>query len=86
MKNIAPGKHHVKIVKKKRRRNGNGFVRTLVYNGNINIPSRRKVNVKVEGRNRLSFRFFRKGGTYDGFKRRLGAKVYILVSTASHSV
>lgn len=60
LKNVSPGNHYVKIVKKKRNHNGyGGFVQTI-YEGRINIPSKRKVFVKVEGRNKLSFKFFRK--------------------------
>lgn len=58
--NIRPGRHYVEIVQKKRNRNGNGgFVRT-VYKGKINVPARKNVFVKVEGKNRLSFKFFKK--------------------------
>ena len=61
LKNITPGNHYVKIIKKKRQHNGHGiFVRSVVYEGNVNIPSRRNVHMKVDGRNRLSFKFFKK--------------------------
>lgn len=60
LRNIRPGRHYVEIVQKKRNRNGNGgFVRT-VYKGKITVPERRNVFVKVEGKNRLSFRFLKK--------------------------
>ncbi|MDB4533333.1 DUF4476 domain-containing protein [Vicingaceae bacterium] len=60
LKNVSPGGHFVKIVKRKKNNHGNGgFVQTI-YEGRINIPSKRKVFVKVEGRNRLSFKFFKK--------------------------
>ena len=60
LKNVRPGRHYVEIIKKKRNRHGNGFFVQTVYKGNINVPSRKKVMVKVEGKNRLSFKFFRK--------------------------
>ncbi|MBL4669106.1 MAG: DUF4476 domain-containing protein [Flavobacteriales bacterium] len=60
LKNVKPGSHYVKIVKKKKNHHGHGgFVQTI-YKGYINVPSKRKVFVKVEGRNRLSFKFFKK--------------------------
>jgi len=36
------------------------FFVTTIYKGRINIPSKRNVFVKVEGKNRLSFKFFEK--------------------------
>ncbi len=60
LKNVSPGDHFVKIVKRKKNHHGyGGFVKTI-YEGCINVPAKRKVFVKVEGRNRLSFKFFRK--------------------------
>lgn len=60
LKDVSPGEHFVKIVKRKKNHHGyGGFVQTI-YEGCINVPSKRKVFVKVEGRNRLSFKFFRK--------------------------
>lgn len=60
LKNVSPGSHFVKIIKKKKNRNGYGGFVQKIYEGRINIPSKRKVFVKVEGRNRLSFKFFKK--------------------------
>lgn len=60
LKNVSPGSHYVKIVKRVQNHSGHGgFVKTI-YEGRINIPSQRKVLVKVEGRNRLSFKFLKK--------------------------
>lgn len=60
LKNVRPGKHYVEIIKKERNRNGNGgFVKTI-YKGKINVPAQRNVFVKVEGKNRLSFKFLKK--------------------------
>ena len=74
LKNIRPGRHYVEIIKKKRNRNGNGFFVKTIYKGKINVPSKRKVFVKIEGKNRLSFKFFKKrnrnnghGGQYGNF-------------------
>jgi hypothetical protein len=64
LKNVSPGDHYVKIVKRKQNRSGHGgFVQTI-YEGRINIPSKRRVLVKVEGRNRLSFRFLKKANSH----------------------
>lgn len=60
LKNVRPGQHYVEIIKKKRNRHGNGFFVQTIYKGKINVPSKRKVFVKVEGKNRLSFKFFKK--------------------------
>jgi len=66
LNNVRPGRHYVEIVQKKRNRNGNGgFVRTI-YKGKINVPARKKVFVKVEGKNRLSFKFFTKRNRRNG--------------------
>ena len=60
LKDISPGDHFVKIVKRKKNHHGyGGFIQTI-YEGCINVPSKRKVFVKVQGRNRLSFKFFKK--------------------------
>lgn len=60
LKNIRPGQHYVEIKKKTRNQNGNGFFVKTLYRGKINVPARKKVFVKVEAKNRLSFRFFNK--------------------------
>lgn len=60
LKNIRPGQHYVEIKKKKPNRNGNGFFVKTLYKGKINIPARKKVFVRVEGKNQLRFRFFKK--------------------------
>jgi hypothetical protein len=66
LKNVSPGDHFVKIVKRNKNHNGyGGFVKTI-YEGCINVPSKRKVFVKVEGRNRLSFKFFKKPTHHNG--------------------
>ena len=66
LKNIAAGNHFVKIVK--RRENNHhyghghhksGFVETI-FQGNIKVPAKRSVVVRVEGKNRLNFKFFKK--------------------------
>ncbi|MBL4593692.1 MAG: DUF4476 domain-containing protein [Flavobacteriales bacterium] len=59
LKNVSPGSHYVKIIKKKRKLHGHGFFVKTVYQGYINIPSRRKVKMSVKG-NHLSFKFFKK--------------------------
>jgi hypothetical protein len=68
LKNIAPGNHFVKIVKKKRNHpnyghghghHNGGFVETI-FKGNIKVPAKRKVFVSVEGKNGLNFKFFKK--------------------------
>jgi hypothetical protein len=60
LRNVSPGDHYVKIVKRKSTQYGHGgFVKTI-YEGRINVPSNRKVFVKVEGRNRLNFKFLKK--------------------------
>jgi len=66
LKNVKPGSHYVKIVQKKRNRYGNGFFVKTIYNGRINVPSKRKVFVKIEGENRLSFKFLKKRNRYNG--------------------
>ena len=59
LRNVSPGDHYVKIVKSKSNHFGNGgFVKTI-YEGRINVPSNRKVFVRVEGRNQLNFKFLR---------------------------
>lgn len=64
LKNVRPGRHYVEIKKKKRNRYGNGFFVKTIYKGRINVPSKRKVFVKIEGKNRLSFKFFKKRKGY----------------------
>jgi hypothetical protein len=60
LQHISPGSHYVKIVKRKKNQYGHGgFVKTI-YEGRLNLPAKRKVVVKVEGRNRLSYKFFKK--------------------------
>ena len=77
LKNVKPGSHYVKIVKKKKNHHGHGgFVQTI-YKGYINVPSKRKVFVKVEGRNRLSFKFFKKKNNHH-HGNHYGARVIIM--------
>jgi hypothetical protein len=65
LKNVSPGAHFVKITKRKKNRYGTGgFVKTI-YEGRINVPAKRKVFVKVVGRNRLSFKIFKKPNRHD---------------------
>lgn len=66
LKNVRPGRHYVEIIKKERNRHGNGFFVQTVYKGNINVPSKRNVFVKVEGKNRLSFKFLKKQNRNNG--------------------
>jgi hypothetical protein len=64
--NVRPGRHYVEIIKKKRNRHGNGFFVKTIYKGRINVPSKRKVFVRVEGKNQLSFKFFKKRNRNNG--------------------
>jgi hypothetical protein len=67
LKNITPGNHFVKIVKKRRNnhhygRHGHqsgGFVE-IIFQGNIKVPAKKNVVVRVEGKNCLNFKFFKK--------------------------
>ena len=60
LKNIAPGSHYVKIIKKRKKHHGHGFFVKTIYQGYINIPSRKKVLMRVKGKNQLSFKFIKK--------------------------
>jgi len=66
LKNIRPGRHYVEIIKKQLNRHGNGFFVQTIYKGKINVPSKRKVFVKIEGKNRLSFKFLKKRNRNNG--------------------
>lgn len=72
LKNIQPGNHYVKIVKRsknhhygrKNSRQYGGFVETI-FQGNIRVPAKKNVFVSVEGKNCLNFKFFKKNNHHN---------------------
>jgi len=72
LKNVRPGRHYIEIIKKKRNRHGNGFFVKTIYKGRITVPSKRKVFVNIEGKNRLSFKFFNKRNRNNGHGEHYG--------------
>jgi hypothetical protein len=61
LQNIAPGKHHIKVLLNKYNHHGNGGFTKVLYNGAINIPANSIVSALVTPNRNIKLKITNKG-------------------------